>query len=1196
AESPDEEKLKVSPFAESETTFAPKVHIEENTRKQFKMKKKFKIKKSVMQKIKALTRWSLQKEIAKPFETALTHGFFRFDHVPCIITLCFRKEHGDYKCTSILDVWPDMKKAGGFNGPTHAGLSARYQLLLYGNYMIESCLASALGFLHFKLSSEWIARSIHKMIKDGIDTWAPKLSEKRAIIYFWSRNVAKKMSMGHLRSIVIGETLARMLEYSRVEVIRRFHEGDDLDIKSKMMMTEFLIERFPIGELNDQAIGEPEVLYEESRKRFDKDAEFRERAQQGKSLYDPYISKTLDLSRGKGLSIDGEGVFIEGRKLPLADLAALWHALDMVKADWIVHVTDVGKQDYIQMCINAAKHAGWIVTQHSRISHVGFGLVEGDDLERFVDLNDLLDEAKSRCKAVLVGQATPLCTRTLVGEPLEAVSLGAGSVYISLPPYLALAGLGEAALELEHIAKALGYGAVKYADLKKNRLTNYKFSFDQILDEEVFLSSSITSDVINEEGRKQQVARFLQERKKKEADLEGGSMSYQVPILTSVNYPVWSVKVKSIMDAYGLWGTVEPRGLGEEPDEKKSKQALAFLFQAIPEDMVLQMASYTDPKQVWDGLKTRFLGVDRVRTARLATLRKELETMRMKEGETVDDFVAKLNGIASKVRSLGYELEEVDLVKRLLDSMPKPFFQIVASIEQCFDLDSMFFDEAVGRLKAFEERLKGLGEKEEEQGQVLMAEHKYGESSGQGRGRGRSYGRDERGRGRGTGRGGDKSRFRCFDCGEFGHFGYECTKWKDKDEANLIQDEEPALLLKVPPLETETIPAARVPSLTLADFEDFEFDWGRFKVPLLETETVPTSLESTAYFSEATEEQLRTSFGTGPYFRFEVYKVVPRHRPNIDPYVYNVSGYDERELPLFGMIKAQNTLSDPSHDGSFYMFNADGDADPDPSVYTSMGCFYMFNRDSVDPLVLTSDAISPPEICYHSIQVSTSLKLTCKLYGIAFKELISFKNMSEYFKYLEAQPELELPLPKLGQKTIENDVLQFCDDCHDINFSEYFAKKPRGGFASCKLKGKDGYLEFYYAALKYAVDATLEVDFNAPSKDTVVVGRVVAYYGKDFDYDCDAAREDHHYAKMFETTPEGFLLPGKINLMRSVLAVPAQFSLIIVAELRDFSSKKVILSGSYEFHVPLYDPSSFGSIKSNDGFSLGLKVGWKLPL
>ena len=278
---------------------------------------------------------------------------------------------------------------------------------------------------------------------------------------------------------------------------------------------------------------------------------------------------------------------------------------------------------------------------------------------------------------------------------------------------------------------------------------------------------------------------------------EGGSISYQVPALTSTNYPVWAVRVKSIMDAYGLWATVEPRGLGEEPDLKKSKQALAFLFQAIPEEMVLQMASYTDPKQVWDGLKIRYLGVDRVRTARLATLKRELESLRMKEGETVDEFATKLSGLASKARSLGYELEEVDLVKRLLDAMPKSFLQIVASIEQCFELDTMLFDEAVGRLKAYEERLKSHGEKEGEQGQLLLAsEQRHGESSGRGRGRGRNSDRGGRGRGKGSGRG-DKSGIRCYDCGTFGHFSYECTKWEDKDkdnEINLIQDEEPALL------------------------------------------------------------------------------------------------------------------------------------------------------------------------------------------------------------------------------------------------------------------------------------------------------------------------------------------------------------------------------------------------------------------
>ncbi|KAM0026964.1 putative arginine--tRNA ligase [Helianthus debilis subsp. tardiflorus] len=114
--------------------------------------------------------------------------------------------------------------------------------------MIESCSIAGPGFINVKLSTQWIAKRIQNMLRDGIDTWAPRLSVKRAIVDFSSPNIAKEKHVGHLGSTIIGDTIARMLEYSKVDVLRRNHVGD----------------------WGTQDIGELE--------RFDGDDEFKERA------------------------------------------------------------------------------------------------------------------------------------------------------------------------------------------------------------------------------------------------------------------------------------------------------------------------------------------------------------------------------------------------------------------------------------------------------------------------------------------------------------------------------------------------------------------------------------------------------------------------------------------------------------------------------------------------------------------------------------------------------------------------------------------------------------------------------------------------------------------------------------------------------------------------------------------------------
>ncbi|XP_076917910.1 uncharacterized protein LOC143578130 [Bidens hawaiensis] len=108
------------------------------------------------------------------------------------------------------------------------------------------------------------------------------------------------------------------------------------------------------------------------------------------------------------------------------------------------------------------------------------------------------------------------------------------------------------------------------------------------------------------------------------------------------------------------------------------------------------------------------MGAERVKDARLHTLIREFDGLMMKETETIDEYASRITAISSKATTLGQPYEERKLVQKFFTSLPSRFIQVVASLEQVLDLKTVGFEDVVGRLKTYEERIKGYVLRSEE--------------------------------------------------------------------------------------------------------------------------------------------------------------------------------------------------------------------------------------------------------------------------------------------------------------------------------------------------------------------------------------------------------------------------------------------------------------------------------------------------
>lgn len=383
----------------------------------------------------------------------------------------------------------------------------------------ESPTIAGPGFINLTLKADYLLgqlRSSQGSDRLGID---PVAQPQRILVDFSSPNIAKEMHVGHLRSTIIGDVLARVLEFLGHDVLRLNHVGD-WGTQFGMLITH-LREVAPEALTNANAIdlGDLVAFYQKAKKRFDEDEDFKERSRQevvrlqggdpdsrrawqllcdqsrrefqkiydlldiqlterGESFYNPLLSEVVSALETAGLLVEDAGarcVFLDGfvnkdgNPLPLivqksdggynyatTDLAAIRYRTTQDRADRIIYVTDSGQANHFAQVFQVAERAGW-VPAGVELVHVPFGLVLGEDGKKLKTRSGDTPKLKD-----LLAEAIDR-SRADVKQRLQSEERSETPEFI------------------EQVAQIVGLSAVKYADLSQNRTSSYAFSYDKML-------------------------------------------------------------------------------------------------------------------------------------------------------------------------------------------------------------------------------------------------------------------------------------------------------------------------------------------------------------------------------------------------------------------------------------------------------------------------------------------------------------------------------------------------------------------------------------------------------------------------------------------------------------------------------------------------------------------------------------------